>query len=471
MSSQSFDIVMPSLGADMRDGTLTEWMVAEGDHVNKGDSIAVIETSKGAIEMESYHSGTISKILVQPVISLPVGSILARIEADTTEAGTLPTAEPVMAPPDIPQSETSQPEIPEPLSPQAYDSEASISGPNVSEPSISEPSVSGPCVSGPIMAQPAPSEIRILASPAVRTLARQHDLNLASIVGSGPMGAILLRDLDTAHQVASGYNVEPTASVQQTAVPAAMATAAGPSTQSAENTASRDSLDNRDPAAMRAAIAAAMEKSKREIPHYYLSLDVDLTRTQQWLNEQNTGRDPEHRLLLPALLLKAIAAVLPNFPSLNGYFQNGEFKPEKAVHIGTVISLREGGLMVPAIHDVSRLSVDDTMLALRDISNRSRTGRLRSSELTDATITLTSIGERGSDSVFGVIYPPQVAILGAGRLRKTLQVRTDDKGYNQIAICDTMTVTLSADHRVSDGIQGAKFLHALAQQLQKPEQL
>lgn len=461
MSSQSFDIVMPSLGADMRDGTLTEWMVAEGDHVNKGDSIAVIETSKGAIEMESYHSGTISKILVQPVISLPVGSILASIEADTIEADTLPTAEPVMAPPDIPQSETSQPEIPEPLSPQAYVSEASISGPNVSEPSIS----------GPIMAQPAPSEIRILASPAVRTLARQHALNLASIVGSGPMGAILLRDLDTAHQVASGYNVEPTASVQQTAVPAAMATAAGPSTQSVEYTASRDSRDNRDPAAMRAAIAVAMEKSKREIPHYYLSLDVDLTRTQQWLNEQNAGRDPEHRLLLPALLLKAIATVLPNFPSLNGYFQNGEFKPEKAVHIGTVISLREGGLMVPAIHDVSRLSVDDTMLALRDISNRSRTGRLRSSELTDATITLTSIGERGSDSVFGVIYPPQVAILGAGRLRQTLQVRTDDKGYNQIAICDTMTVTLSADHRVSDGIQGAKFLHALAQQLQKPEQL
>lgn len=461
MSSQSFDIVMPSLGADMRDGTLTEWMVAEGDHVNKGDSIAVIETSKGAIEMESYHSGTISKILVQPVISLPVGSILASIEADTTEAGTLPTAEPVMAPPDIPQSETSQPEIPEPFSPQAYVSEASISGPNVSEPSIS----------GPIMAQPAPSEIRILASPAARTLARQHDLDLASIVGSGPMGAILLRDLDTASQVASGYNVEPTASAQQTAVPAAMATAAGPSTQSTENTASRDRRDNRDPAAMRAAIAAAMEKSKREIPHYYLSLDVDLTRTQQWLNEQNAGRDPEHRLLLPALLLKAIAAVLPNFPSLNGYFQNGEFKPEKAVHIGTVISLREGGLMVPAIHDVSRLSVDDTMLALRDISNRSRTGRLRSSELTDATITLTSIGERGSDSVFGVIYPPQVAILGAGRLRQTLQVRTDDKGYNQIAICDTMTVTLSADHRASDGIQGAKFLHALSQQLQKPEQL
>lgn len=451
MSSQSFDIVMPSLGADMRDGTLTEWMVAEGDHVNKGDSIAVIETSKGAIEMESYHSGTISKILVQPVISLPVGSILASIEADTTEAGTLPTAEPVMAPPDIPQSDTSQPEIPEPFSPQAY----------VSEPSISEP----------IMAQPAPSEIRILASPAVRTLTRQHDLDLASIVGSGPMGAILLRDLDTAHQVASGYNVEPTASAQQTAVPAAMATAAGPSTQSVEYTASRDSRDNRDPAAMRAAIAVAMEKSKREIPHYYLSLDVDLTRTQQWLNEQNAGRDPEHRLLLPALLLKAIATVLPNFPSLNGYFQNGEFKPEKAVHIGTVISLREGGLMVPAIHDVSRLSVDDTMLALRDISNRSRTGRLRSSELTDATITLTSIGERGSDSVFGVIYPPQVAILGAGRLRQTLQVRTDDKGYNQIAICDTMTVTLSADHRVSDGIQGAKFLHALSQQLQKPEQL
>ncbi|WP_027252293.1 dihydrolipoamide acetyltransferase family protein [Photobacterium halotolerans] len=418
MTHQTFDIVMPSLGADMRDGMLTEWLVAEGDHVNKGDSIAVIETNKGAIEMESYHTGTISRLLVQPMSTLPVGAILANIDLDI-ETVTNADSDLNTQPPEQPPFQRQDQPLAAPAATPAQATDTSARS------AASTP----------------------LASPVVRAMARQQQLNLQGITGTGPSGAILLRDLNTTHQAQQSNNAEtPTIS---------------PTTKTTDTGANR-----RNQAAMRAAIGAAMEKSKREIPHYYLSHDVDLSAAQQWLSEQNAGRDPEERLLLPALLIKAVATLLPQFPTLNGFYQNGGFVQAQAIHIGTVISLREGGLMVPAIHNADQLSLNDTMLALRDISLRSRTGRLRSSELTDATITITNIGERGCDGVFGIIYPPQVAILGFGRLRQSPQVKN-----NQIEICDTLTITLSADHRVSDGIQGAKFLHALSQQLQQPEQL
>lgn len=414
MAHQTFDIVMPSLGADMRDGMLTEWLVAEGDHVNKGDSIAVIETNKGAIEMESYHTGTISRLLVQPMSTLPVGAILSNMVIDI-ESDTDRMAQPAEQP-----------------SPQIQDKRQAAPAPAPAQ----------------TKATSARSEANVpKASPVVRAIARQQQLNLQGIAGSGPSGAILLRDLNTTHQTQQSSDAEPPARSSTTVT-----------TGTGTNQGHQDT--------MRAAIAAAMEKSKREIPHYYLSHEVDLSAAQQWLSDQNAGRDPEERLLLPALLIRAVATLLPRFPTLNGYYRNGGFEQTQAVHIGTVISLREGGLKVPAIHNADQLSLNDTMLALRDISLRSRSGRLRSSELTDATITITSIGERGCDGVFGVIYPPQVAILGFGSLRQSPQVKN-----NQIEICDTLTVTLSADHRVSDGIVGARFLHALSQQLQQPEQL
>ena len=218
--------------------------------------------------------------------------------------------------------------------------------------------------------------------------------------------------------------------------------------------------------AMRSAIAAAMEKSKREIPHYYLSLEMDITQAQRWLADFNADRGPEERILLLALMLKAIAQSLHKYPALNGYYQQQTFTPNSAVHIGNVISLREGGLEVPAIHDVDQLSVDAIMIRLRDLSERSRRGVLRSSELMDASITVSNMGERGSDLLFGVIYPPQVAIIGIGKPRKTMLVKGD-----QPRVADVVTVSLAADHRVSDGMTGAKFLNALANTLQKPEKL
>ena len=213
---------------------------------------------------------------------------------------------------------------------------------------------------------------------------------------------------------------------------------------------------------MRDAIAAAMARSKREIPHYYLAHTISLRRALDWLATTNAGRPITERVLPGALLLHAVARALWDVPELNGTFVDGAFVPSEEVHLGTAIALRTGGVIAPAILDADQLSVEQTMAALHDLVARARAGRLRSSELTAATITVTSLGDRGCDAVWGVINPPQVAIVGFGAVVDRPWV---DAG--QLAVHPVVTVTLAADHRVSDGHRGGLFLHAIDRVLQE----
>lgn len=406
------DITMPSLGADMRDGTLIEWQVKPGDSVEKGAIIAVIETNKGAIDMESYHRGTISELLVEPGIKLSVGSVMARMETDSPVSATLDQTGSV-----TPLRETcADAELPPYIPPKASH----------------EPLTQTAAIPG----NEETKTVRQLASPAARKAAHLAGIGLSAITGSGPQGAVVLRDLATE-------------AGSRRKAPVGEASASGP-----------------EMSPMRQAISDAMSRSKREIPHYYLALDINLTKAHQWLEEQNRQREPEQRLLLPALLLTAIAGQLTRFPDLNGFYTDGYFTPSSEVNIGNTISLRGGGLVIPAILNADQLTIDQIMDALRDLAERSRRGRLRSSEISESTITVTSIGERGADSITGVIYPPQVAIIGLGRLRQAPVIDGDHLGVGKV-----MTITLAADHRVTDGITGARFLHALAKQLQHPEAL
>ncbi|MBR9787457.1 MAG: 2-oxo acid dehydrogenase subunit E2 [Vibrionaceae bacterium] len=426
------DITMPALGADMRDGTLMEWQVKPGDKVEKGDIIAVIETSKGAIDMESYHSGTITELLIEPDIKLPVGSVMARMESDIPVSGGIAQT----------QSASTTADSTQPLAEPEIEELPPYIAPTTARPSDTEPKLESDRVTSSDLlkrrAASPPSEIqqRQYASPAARKAAHLSGIELSTLTGSGPDGAILLRDL-------------PKSADAPTPSPADKTTA-----------------ERQDVSPMRQAISDAMSRSKKEIPHYYLALDIDLTRIQTWLKEQNQQREPEQRLLLPAVILNAIARQLIKFPDLNGFYQDGHFTPATAVNLGNTISLREGGLVIPGILNADQLSVDQTMEALRDLAERSRRGRLRSSEISQTTITVTSIGDRGADSITGVIYPPQVAIIGLGRQRQAPVIKE-----NQIEIGEIMTVTLAADHRVSDGVTGARFLQALAKQLQHPEAL
>ena len=200
-----------------------------------------------------------------------------------------------------------------------------------------------------------------------------------------------------------------------------------------------------------------MARSKREIPHYYLSTSIDVHRTLERLAAYNADRPVDERLLLPALLVKAVASAVRRFPELNGHWLDDGFHPAEAVHLGMVVSLRTGGIIVPTIRNADERSLSDLMGTLRDLVRRARAGRLKSGELGDATITLTSLGEGGAETIFGVIYPPQVAIVGIGGVHPAVRAEGDLHGVRSV-----VQATLSADHRSSDGLQGSQFLAAVA---------
>ncbi|MBU3741194.1 MAG: 2-oxo acid dehydrogenase subunit E2 [Candidatus Kapabacteria bacterium] len=326
------EFTMPSLGADMEDAVLVEWKKHVGEHVQRGDIIAEVETQKGDIEIEVFDTGTITDIRVDPGQRVPVGTVLALID------------------PDI---------------------DVSANG----KLSVAKSSAD---------ARPKPSAEKFPAATA-------------------------------------------------------------------------DSI--------RAAVAAAVTTSNREIPHYYLSTTIDMQPAMAWLHAHNSAVPIELRLLPTVLYIKAIAKALRDVPDLNATWDKGLHHLEH-VHVGVVVSLRQVGIIVPTIKDADTKSLDSIMADLNDIIPRARELRLRSSDVGNATITLTSLGEGGVDHVYGVIYPPQVAVIGVGGVRRQpLAVN------GSVEVRPVVTITMAGDHRATDGLTGSTFLSNVATYLQHPETL
>jgi pyruvate dehydrogenase E2 component (dihydrolipoamide acetyltransferase) len=273
---------------------------------------------------------------------------------------------------------------------------------------------------------------RLRVSPSAKQLAAELGVDLSTVEGTGPGAAITRQDIERA--------------------------AAGPAVVTPTEPAKQ--------ARMRQAIAAAMARSKREIPHYYVSTTIDMGRALAWLTEENLKRPMKDRLLYGVLLLKAVALALREVPELNALWKGNQVVQSDAIHVGVAISLRQGGLVAPALHDTDKQNLGDLMKNFRDLVTRARAGGLRSSELSDPTITVTSLGEQGVESVYAVIYPPQVAIVGFGKMVERPWV-VDKK----IVPRSVLTATLSADHRVTDGHRGGLFLAAVDRLLQEPGRL
>jgi pyruvate dehydrogenase E2 component (dihydrolipoamide acetyltransferase) len=391
---------LPSLGADMDEGTLLEWRIKPGDTVARGQVIAVVDTSKAAVDVEIWQAGTVHALTLEPGQKVPVGTTMVILR----EPGE--TAEQVDA---------------------LLRTRAAVPGP---APAAAAAVTAGPAATvAQGAAGPGKTGARHPVSPAARRRAEALHVNPDALAGTGPHGAVTVADVERA-------------AAQGAAAP-----------------------DRR--AEMRRAIAAAMARSKREIPHYYLSQEIPMARAAAWLAQVNAARPVTGRLLMGVLQLKAVALALSRTPELNGFYRDGAFVPGTGVHIGIAISLRQGGLVAPAIHDVERKSLDELMAALADLVQRARAGSLRSSEMSDPTITVTNLGEQGAGAVFGVIYPPQVALVGFGRVAERPWV--DDGGV--VRAQPVVTASLSGDHRVSDGIRGARFLIELHDRLQRPEEL
>jgi pyruvate dehydrogenase E2 component (dihydrolipoyllysine-residue acetyltransferase) len=400
------DFVMPSLGADMDTGTLLEWYVKPGDTVKRGDIVALVDTSKAEIEIEIFEDGAIGELLVQEGSRVPVGTVLATV-VSAAGNGAPPAAVVSAAPPERAAAEIK------------------VEGP----PASSQP--------------PAPGEHRLRVSPVARRAAQDLGVDLASVAGTGPNGAIRLADVEA---LSAASMREPASA--RTRPP-----------RKEEEVADRQ-------LAMRDAIAALMARSKHEIPHYYLELQIDMTRALDWLHETNLKRELTGRLLPSALLLSAVAQAAAEMPEMNGFWVDDAFKAGSGVHLGVAISLRGGGLIAPALHDADKLSLDELMAGTRDLVARARSGRLRGSEMSDPTITVTNLGERGVDLVHGVIYPPQVALVGFGGVCERPWAADGMLGVRPVVIA-----TLAADHRAGDGHTGSRFLTLIGHGLQKPEEL
>ena len=377
---------LPALGADMDEGTIVEWHVVPGSRVKRGDVVAIVETDKGAIDVEIFEDGVVHEIVVKPGTKVPVGTVLALLETEGSPPAPAPAGEgrggghtPVPAP-------------------------AGEGAGGVREPSLASP--------------PASSRVRI--SPAARKRARELGVEVESLQGSGPGGTVTLEDVGKAGQGGG----------------------------------------------MRAAIAAAMSRSKREIPHYYLAHTISMKHALAWLAETNAHLPIQDRILPGALLLRAVALALWEIPELNGFWVDGAYRASEEVHLGTAIALRTGGLIAPAILDADEKPLDQLMKDLHDLVARARAGRLRASEMTSATITVTSLGDRGCEAVWPVINPPQVAIIGFGAILERPWVEG-----TAVVPHPTVTATLAADHRVSDGHRGGLFLTALDRALQEPSKL
>ncbi len=461
---------MPSLGADMDEGTLLEWLVHPGDTVRQGDIVAVVDTAKAAIEVETFLAGVISELLVTPGTTVPVGAPLATIETAHTPqpAEATPAAGPVASgaaspvqpprPVDTPAPEVQSPLVRRLAAENGVDltrvpgtgRDGTITRDDVTRAAAGRPSapVERGRGIGPVSPRtPPPTGVR--ATPYARRLAAELGVELASL--SHPGGEpVTAEEVRAAHQAAAS-----------SPSPAASAAPPAPEAPTDEAPVNASRSDQ-----MRAAIAALMARSKREIPHYYLSETVDLTRATEWLRERNRSRPVAQRLVPAALLLKATALAATEVPQLNGYWLEDQFRAAAAVHLGVAVSLRGGGLVTPAILDAESLELDDLMAQIKDLVSRSRGGRLRGRELTEGTLTVTNLGEQGVESVYGVIYPPQVALVGYGRI-----VERPWAVDGLLGVRPVTTVTLSADHRASDAMTGARFLARIEDHLQHPEGL
>jgi len=432
------DYFMPSLGADMESGKIVEWLVKPGSTVKKGDVIAVVETHKGAFEIDVFQEGTITELCAKEGEELPVGALLARITAPgekpaVPEKPTEATPEPKTAPP---EAEPAPPPV-EKMAPLEAPSPDEATSPPTEKPTPREPEPS----KAPPSPQPSPAG-RAKVSPVARRRAGELRIDPETLEGTGIDGSVSLADVELA------------------------ASKGAPAKAPSPDPALGKRRAGFDPDQMRQAIAAAMSKSKREIPHYYLSSTIDMTTSLGWLEAYNRERGPEERLLPAVLLLKATALALRDQPQFNGFWEEGRFRQADGFHVGWAIALRGGGLIAPAIRDIDTLSLASLMEALRDLVGRARAGGIKGSEMMDPTFTVTSLGDRGAEFVLGVIYPPQVAILGFGRVIQRPWVVD-----GEIAARPLLTASLAADHRASDGHAGGLFLSAIDHYLQEPDTL
>ena len=448
-------IVMPQMGYDMHEGKVVRWLKKEGEEVTRGEVIAEIETDKATVEYEAYTGGVMAKIVAEEGVAIPVGGLIAVMTApgeaipediltDAAIASAADSPAPAAAAVEAPES-------PIPAAAAPADTEEVRASPLArrlaKERGFDLATITGTGPGGRITeadipeqgAAAAPAALAysngyIKASPLAKRLARERGIDLATLTGTGPGGRVIEAD------------------VPEYAVPAAAGSAA-PATLVSENV---------ELSRMRQAIARVTSDSKRDAPHFYVAVDVDMTKAMSFRRDLNDELDAENRVSVNDLIVKASAIAIGRHPKFNSFFRDDHLQMNAAINVGIAIAL-ESGLIVPGINGCERKSLVEIAAASRDLVSRANSGTLRNDEYSGTTFSVSNLGAFDIESFTAIIFPPHAAILAVGTVKEQPVVRD-----GELAIAQIMKATLSTDHRVADGAEAAQFLVEIKKLLQNP---
>ena len=448
-------IVMPQMGYDMHEGKVVRWLKKEGEEVTRGEVIAEIETDKATVEYEAYTGGVMAKIVAEEGVAIPVGGLIAVMTAPG-EA------------------------IPEDILTDAAIASAADS------PAPAATAVEAPEAPIPAAAAPADTE-EVRASPLARRLAKERGFDLAIITGTGPGGRITEADIPEQGAAAApaalassnGYiKASPLAKrlARERGIDLATVTGTGPggrvievdvpehAAPAAAGSAAPATLvsDNVELSRMRQAIARVTSDSKRDAPHFYVAVDVDMTKAMSFRRDLNDELDAENRVSINDLIVKASAIAIGRHPKFNSFFRDDHLQMNAAINVGIAIAL-ESGLIVPGINGCERKSLVEIAAASRDLVSRANSGTLRNDEYSGTTFSVSNLGAFDIESFTAIIFPPHAAILAVGTVKEQPVVRD-----GELAIAQIMKATLSTDHRVADGAEAAQFLVEIKKLLQNP---
>ena len=422
------NVVMPQMGYDMREGTVVRWYKQEGETVDRGEVIADIETDKATVEFEAYTGGVLGRIVAQEGIAVPVGDLIAIITEpgeSVPEAAPAPAAEPTAAPAAAPASAPT----PEPAPPAAPES-----------------------APPPPAAAPPSADGQVRASPIARRLARERGIDLSSVTGTGPNGRITERDIENYQPVAPE-----TAPVAAPAPTPAPAPAAEPAAAPVD---SRIELSR-----MRQTIARVTSDSKTNAPHFYVTAEIDMGKAMALRRDVNDASDPENRVSVNDLMVKACALALARHPKFNSFYRGDHLEVHGSLNIGIAIAL-ETGLILPGVSNCESKSLLQIAAATKDLISRANSGALRNEEYSSTTFSISNMGMFDVESFTAIIYPPHAAILAVGSVKQAPVVRD-----GELTVGTMMKATLSTDHRVADGAEAAQFLMEIKRILENPVSL
>lgn len=463
----TFEVTMPQMGADMIEGTLVRWLKQVGEHVERGEILAEIETDKATVELEAFESGDLLKRLVDEGEVVPVGEVIAMLGEKSEDVPDVHRKAPVETParrtPE--HDEHEQPE-PQPAAAGSAPAQAGLKeaemGPAPQESNVpaevTRPTPpTSPTGDGRRDANAA-AGARQRISPVARRIASEAGVDVATLSGSGPDGRILRRDVEAAVAGRSAAPEKPSTPAPQPAATAQRPAVSQPQPRPAAAPGGRvEGLSK-----MRQAIARRMSQSKQAQPHYYLTLDIDMTDAMAFRQQLNSAAAEAQRVSINDLIVKACAIALQRHPKFNAEFTDDGLRFHDRVNIDIGIALDEG-LIAPAILDCDSKSLGRIAEESKDLANRAKSGSLRAEEYNDGTFTITNLGAYGVETLIGIINPPQAAILGVGSVMA--QPTAKD---GQVVIRQVMKVALSADHRVSDGAEGARFIKEIQGLLENP---